>query len=214
MGCESIFDNDTAKLSLFDIEAVSAVAPSELDFEFDDLVLNSQAYRRAFARAQADSEQPQIHVVEGDLIDFSETQSSLDNSDAATIRELNQDLQGLNIGADSETQALLTGFIGEMTLQQPQPRTQPRIRPRRNSWDEQEEGFSRREIERPKNPGVLSSQKPSQEKPRVRYCDKCSEPITGQFVGALDGVWHVNCFTCDVSSPGIKYIQLRADPDR
>ncbi|KAJ4178871.1 hypothetical protein NW755_012893 [Fusarium falciforme] len=184
IGCESIFDNDTAKLSLFDIEAVSAVAPSELDFEFDDLVLNSQAYRRAFARAQADSEQPQIHVVEGDLIDFSEAQSSIDNSDAATIRELNRDLQGLSMVPDPQSQALGT----ESTLQQP--------RPRRNSWDAQEDSFSRREIERPKHPGVLSSQKPSQEKPRVRYCDKCSGPITGQFVRALDGVWHLDCFKC------------------
>ncbi|KAL2692546.1 hypothetical protein Neosp_002956 [[Neocosmospora] mangrovei] len=154
MGCESIFDNDTAKFSLFDIEAVSAVAPSELDFEFDDLVLNSQAYRRAFARAQADTEQPHIHVVEGDLIDFSEAQSSIDNSDAATIRELNQDLQGLSMGIDLETST------GETNLQQPQQR--------RNS-----------------------------------YCDKCSGPILGNFARALDGVWHIDCFTCADCNQGV-----------
>lgn len=199
MGCESIFDNDTAKLSLLDIEAVSAVAPSELDFEFDDLVLNSQVYRRAFARTQADTEQPHIHVVEGDLIDFSEAQSSIDNSDAATIRELNQDLQGLSMGADPETST------GETALQQP--------RPRRNSWDAQEDSFSLREIEHPENPGVQYSQKLPQEKPHARYCDKCSEPMPGNFVRALDGVWHIDCFTCAVSTAGLKYIQFRAHPD-
>lgn len=199
MGCESIFDNDTAKLSLFDIEAVSAVAPSELDFEFDDVVLNSQAYRRAFARAQADTEQTHIHIVEGDLIDFSEAQSSIDNSDAATIRELNQDLQGLSMGTDPET------ATGETTLQQP--------RPRRNSWDAQEDSFSLRKIERPENTGVQYSQNSPQEKPHDRYCDKCSEPITGRFVRALDGVWHIDCFTCAVSTTGLNYIQARAHPD-
>ncbi|UPK96067.1 hypothetical protein LCI18_007002 [Fusarium solani-melongenae] len=89
------------------------------------------------------------------------------------------------------------GPIGEMTLQQPQPR----IQIRRNSWDEQEKRFRRREIqreiERPKNPGVLSSQKPSQEKPRAGLkCDKCSEPVIARFVNSLGGVWHVDCFTC------------------
>ncbi|KAJ4324095.1 hypothetical protein N0V84_004061 [Fusarium piperis] len=168
MGCESIFDNDTARLSLFDIEPVSAIAPSELDFEFDDLVLNSQAYRRAFARAQAESDQQQIHIIEGDLIDFSETQSSLDNSDADTIRELNQDLQGLSMGPDPEAQEFGTESTGETTPQQ-----------RINSWDAQDSVFSRREIERPKKPGVQYSQNPPQEKPHTSpNCDKCSKPIT------------------------------------
>ncbi|RSL41096.1 hypothetical protein CEP54_015925 [Fusarium duplospermum] len=183
--CESIFDNDTAGPSLFGVEAVSAVAPSELDFDFDDLVLNSQAYRRAFARAQADSQQPQIHVVEGDLIDLSEAQSSIDNSDAETIQELNQDLQGLSMGENAETSTESTA------LQQ---------RRRRNSWNEQEDTFIPREIERQQNPGVHYSQKTSQESPRalraLPNCDKCKEPVGRQYVEDLGGLWHVDCFTC------------------
>jgi hypothetical protein len=34
-------------------DAASIAAPSELEFEFDDMVINSQAYRRAMAHAQA-----------------------------------------------------------------------------------------------------------------------------------------------------------------
>ncbi|GKU14615.1 unnamed protein product [Fusarium langsethiae] len=49
---QSIFDEDTSRLSFFGAEAMSNVAPSELDFQFDDLVINSNTYRRAFAKAK------------------------------------------------------------------------------------------------------------------------------------------------------------------
>ncbi|RTE81530.1 hypothetical protein BHE90_003933 [Fusarium euwallaceae] len=185
--CESIFDNDTARLSLFSVEAASLVAPSELDFDFDDLVLNSLAYRRAFAKAHADSQPPQIHVVEGDLIDLSEAQSSIDNSDAETVRELNQDLQGLSMGADPETSTEST------TLQQ---------QPRRNSWDEQEDSFIPREIEPQQNPDVPYTyyDQASEQTPRsartLPNCDKCKEHVGWQYVEELGVVWHPECFTC------------------
>lgn len=34
-------------------DVASVIAPSEINFEFDDLVINSQAYRRVFAQARA-----------------------------------------------------------------------------------------------------------------------------------------------------------------
>ena len=36
-----------------DMDVASVIAPSEMQFEFDDLVVNSQAYRRVFAQARA-----------------------------------------------------------------------------------------------------------------------------------------------------------------
>lgn len=33
-----------------------------------------------------------------------------------------------------------------------------------------------------------------------RTCKKCGEPLTGQFVRALDGTFHLDCFRCRVSS--------------
>ena len=33
-----------------------------------------------------------------------------------------------------------------------------------------------------------------------RICGKCGEPLQGQFVRALDNTFHLDCFTCHVSS--------------
>ena len=35
---------------------------------------------------------------------------------------------------------------------------------------------------------------------QVRICKKCGEPLTGQFVRALDGTFHLDCFKCRVST--------------
>lgn len=35
----------------------------------------------------------------------------------------------------------------------------------------------------------------------VRVCHKCGEQLTGQFVRALDGTFHLDCFKCRVSPP-------------
>lgn len=35
---------------------------------------------------------------------------------------------------------------------------------------------------------------------QVRTCKKCVEPLTGQFVRALDGTFHLDCFRCRVSA--------------
>ncbi|KAF4956008.1 hypothetical protein FGADI_4181 [Fusarium gaditjirri] len=75
MDVESIFDNDAVNLSFFHSEAVSGMAPSELDFEFDDVVINSQAYRRVFIKAR--SETQKLHVDDVD-------------SDTGTIKEADQ----------------------------------------------------------------------------------------------------------------------------
>lgn len=33
---------------------------------------------------------------------------------------------------------------------------------------------------------------------QLRICKKCGEPLTGQFVRALDGTFHLDCFKCRV----------------
>jgi hypothetical protein len=33
---------------------------------------------------------------------------------------------------------------------------------------------------------------------QLRMCKKCGEPLTGQFVRALDGTFHLDCFRCRV----------------
>ncbi|KAF5646573.1 GTPase-activating protein [Fusarium sp. NRRL 25303] len=60
MESESIFDSGVVNPSFFHLETISGNAPSELDFEFDNLVINSQAYRRAFVKTQSKSQPPQV----------------------------------------------------------------------------------------------------------------------------------------------------------
>lgn len=76
MDSESIFDNDAANLSFFHHEAASGYAPSELNFVFDDQVINSQAYRRVFVKAQSNI-QP-LHFEDVD-------------SDTGTVKEVDKD---------------------------------------------------------------------------------------------------------------------------
>lgn len=35
---------------------------------------------------------------------------------------------------------------------------------------------------------------------QLRTCKKCGEPLTGQFVRALDGTFHLDCFRCRVGT--------------
>lgn len=37
-----------------------------------------------------------------------------------------------------------------------------------------------------------------------RICQKCNEPLTGQFVRALGGTFHLECFKCEVSDWPVK----------
>lgn len=48
-------------------------------------------------------------------------------------------------------------------------------------------------------PGPRSHTKSPGSTPRV--CKKCGEPLVGQFVRALGGTYHLECFRCEVSLP-------------
>lgn len=61
---------------------------------------------------------------------------------------------------------------------------------------------------RPSRDQERSRDLPLREKPRTnsstegrkpqRICKKCGEPLTGQFVRALEGTFHLDCFRCQV----------------
>lgn len=65
-------------------------------------------------------------------------------------------------------------------------------------------------------PGEASSEQQLAERPRgnrkpsavkeQRTCGKCGNHLTGQFVRALGGTYHLECFTCHVSSSGLEHI--------
>jgi hypothetical protein len=60
------------------------------------------------------------------------------------------------------------------------------------SWDD--EGDPRQSQERNRSRGRNGRQASAGQ----RICKKCGEPLTGQFVRALDGTFHLDCFKCRV----------------
>ncbi|KAF4435520.1 hypothetical protein F53441_13492, partial [Fusarium austroafricanum] len=75
---QSIFDKDASRLSFFGAETTSNFAPSELDFQFDDLVINSNTYRRAYAKAHTENQESHKQAEDKDV-----------NSDSATSKAVN-----------------------------------------------------------------------------------------------------------------------------
>lgn len=170
---------------MFADDLVSVVAaPSELNFEFDDFVLNSQAYRRVFAKAQ--SQHVQVQTITEDLIDLSD--NTLEIAAAATVRYLHEDLAGLDINQRPSSQ------------HERPPQSRP-ISP-----FSQSKSFGLLEVQR----GFLAEghkfgeegkELVSQSKPATatsKTCARCNEPIRGRRVLALNHRWHLECFTCIV----------------
>jgi hypothetical protein len=89
---ESIYSQDD-RMSVYSARA-SMLASFELDFDFDDIVVNSAAYRRVLSAAKQGSSISKYDVPVGDLIDF---------SDDATFRQQAEclpDLEGLGLTKD------------------------------------------------------------------------------------------------------------------
>ncbi len=66
-----------------------------------------------------------------------------------------------------------------------------RDRDRERDRDAESRRSDERNLSRPRNGRTASGQ--------LRICKKCGEPLTGQFVRALDGTFHLDCFRCRVS---------------
>jgi hypothetical protein len=81
-------------------DAASIVAPSELEFDFDDLVVSSHVYRK-IVHAQAKSQTPEIQEPAlGDLIDLTDTPTPREEGLLPAVSpEMFQDLQDLTIHA-------------------------------------------------------------------------------------------------------------------
>ncbi|KAF5695588.1 GTPase-activating of the rho rac family (LRG1) [Fusarium denticulatum] len=177
---QSIFDEDTARLSLF--EATSNIAPSELDFQFDDLVINSSAYRRAFAKAHAENQKSHKRV---------EDQAA--DTDSATPRGISSN-ESMTLSKDTPlgiSQISLCDVIeasGEEGGLSPGSQTDS---PEKASEEEKNQTVN---INSSNSEDLTFSQAVSQP-----VCNKCLYDITGRSVTALGYAWHPNCFVCYVS---------------
>ncbi|KAI8722668.1 LIM zinc-binding domain-containing protein [Fusarium sp. LHS14.1] len=206
MESQSIFDHENTRLSLFDVEAISAVAPSELDFDFDDIVLDSQAYRRVFAQAQSDANlKSQVTVKEG---------ISLHISTATTLERLNGDLQVLNLIpasrlqqspslCSSSSESISTVLGGQESV----PGETDDFSPQQGG-----EGTGVRDrtdlgIQEPRESSQLTNRS-------GRTCSKCSSAIIGQYVEEQGKVFHPDCFTCADCGEAIekRFFPLRDNP--
>lgn len=224
MESESIFDNNAANLSFFHVEAVSGNAPSELDFEFDDLIVNSQAYRRVFIKAQAETKQPEIEEVDSDT----GTVRGLDKVPALSHKN---SISLLRVSRD-KAMAFAKGLVGSTFEMEKvdncsdggyKPRALPivdtstcsgcckiitsyGVRVLEKSWHV--ECFNSidcgKSLENDHHPSTEGNDVPSKlicEEDYVRRrdvkCFKCHETISGDSITALNRWYHPHHFTCD-----------------
>ncbi|KAK0616165.1 hypothetical protein B0T14DRAFT_522647 [Immersiella caudata] len=178
--------------SILDADDVSVVAPSDLDFEFDDLVVNSQAYRRALARAHAKTrpQDPAGPLVEdlGDLIDF---------SDALTIGE--QPAPNVERPAaleDLEGLVIISGPLARTRTIEVENPTEPADGAETDSKSISE---PQREVGKPETRNANLRTQGVLPVPKLNVpCRKCGGRITGRFVRipGKEGEFHVECIRC------------------
>ncbi|KAG9496514.1 hypothetical protein J7337_011290 [Fusarium musae] len=190
IGSESIFNKDAARLSLF--EAPSNFAPSELDFQFDDLVINSSAYRRAFAKAHTENQKSHKQVEDDPANPDSNTPNIREFKLVTPSNDTPRGISQITLSDTSEAAAEDEGLY---------PKSQS------GSLNEAtgEETYQTAHTNGSDSQDLLFSQDVSQ-----LVCNKCSVDITGRCVSALGNAWHPNCFVCYVSST-IRISEVRTD---
>lgn len=200
----SIYDRNDDDESILAPEVVSISAATELEFEFDDMVINSAAYRRVFMQARA-KEYADTSKAVGDLIDLSDS-PIVPPSETRPVSNVLRDLEGLSL------QALERKSTPDTAHESPP------------AADTVAGGNSM--VPKPANPGLEEIPTPhisnstdtaksgakKDEGARTR-CPKCSEFISGRFikvpppndygpfpeaVGMLDVAMHPDCLLCEV----------------
>jgi hypothetical protein len=98
---ESIFSQED-RMSVYSA-ADSMMASSELEFDFDDIIVNSAAYRRALVAAKQQNLAPHIEEVHSDLIDLSDDatlrRAPIEDR-AEDVAAISSDLLGLSFSTD------------------------------------------------------------------------------------------------------------------
>ncbi|KAK4952169.1 Rho-type GTPase activating protein Rga1 [Elasticomyces elasticus] len=231
------------------------MASSELEFDFDDIIVNSAAYRRALATARhqhATFQSPQPAEPDGDLIDFSDSNTirQLPVGSANTdMQAISEDLLGIRFSIAMDDPILTPERYTELPLDeassdasrlrlveapgtQALPNTETAVGGLSSSTtpapgastSTDELDFTRSsevlEVQSPSSgtrsstaspSSALSTRGPSGASPsspassvsnardrsQQRVCHKCNKVLSGQFVRALGGTYHLECFTCN-----------------
>ncbi|KAK5720297.1 hypothetical protein LTR15_007570 [Elasticomyces elasticus] len=222
------------------------MASSELEFDFDDIIVNSAAYRRALAAARRQHDilqSPQPAEVDGDLIDFSDSNTirRFPVGDVNTdMQAISEDLLGIRFSIAMDDPILTPERYAELPLDeagsalgiQTLPNAEAAIGGLSSSTTPMpgasnltdELDFTRSsevlEVQSPSSgtrsstaspSSALSTRGPSgaspsspassvsnaKDRPQQRVCHKCNKVLSGQFVRALGGTYHLECFTCN-----------------
>lgn len=100
----SIYGKDNREGSIYSTD-ISVNAPSELEFDFDDQIVNSKVYRRMLAQAMAKGNLGPTEIIEGDLIDF---------SDEATLKGRPAEEEDVTDGAAKLLEGLVMSNVDEV----------------------------------------------------------------------------------------------------
>jgi hypothetical protein len=204
----SIYDPLDQTCPPFTHDAASIVAPSELEFEFDNMVINSQAYRRAIAYAKAKTKpfDSQAEHSLSDLIDLTDSPTIREGGTAtAAIPAVLQELQELTLhepparkqtadysGIQTTERSSATGeLVNDTTMVVAEPEEVPTTCLMGHS-----RSITPTELVRPENKFENSGPK---------RCRKCGGVLTGEFLRVTtkdeyksSKLFHFDCFRCAV----------------
>lgn len=209
----SIYDATHNENENINPDGGSIMAASDIEFGFDDLVIDSRAYRRAFvsarSRAQAPSEVGDgfVDLVEvGDLIDLSDP-LGIPNQEPCDIalNAIHEDLNGLTLQGPPDREKRKDAI-------QDNPETNWTAQSVPISAESEQDSLTPAAAAQAQAPAIsrdihaslLKIENPASTKP---ICFKCKKILTGVFVrpppsvGGVEGqgrVFHFDCFTCAV----------------
>lgn len=184
------------------------VAPSELEFEFDDMVINSQAYRRvmAYAKAKTKPSDPQTEDSLGDLIDLTDRATIGEGGTAtAELPAVFQELQDLTIHEPPTRRQ--TAGSGVLPSVEPLSATGGLVNDTTMVVAEPEDALTTSPMghSRSTTPTQLVRSGHELEGSGPKRCGKCGLGLPGQCVRISSkdehgrSLWfHLECFTCEV----------------
>ncbi|KAG7293480.1 hypothetical protein NEMBOFW57_003531 [Staphylotrichum longicolle] len=225
----SIYDQPDRTSTRVTQDAMSMVAPSELEFEFDDMVINSQAYRRvmAYAKAKTKPSDPQTEDSLGDLIDLTDRVTIGEGGTAtAELPAVFQELQDLTIH-EPPTQRQTAGS-GVLPSAEPLSATGGLVNDTTMVVAEPGEALTTSPM------GHSRSTTPTQLDCKTQIarkffpldniflcetdffrrldllCSACGKALRGSYVSDKDRKYHIDHFTCE--APGCQFVFGPDDP--
>lgn len=165
-------------------ESCRAYQPSEIEFDFDDQLVNSQVYRRMLAKALAKEKDPIDHGADSEI-------SKIVHHKAVTPEEQEK---ALGPAIEQLTQIIVTANV-EGQLQYHSMKTASRPPTELGTREDTAPKSAEQDLSPLSVDQTMPVPRslPSRAHPK---CSKCEADITAQYVLALGKRLHQDCFTC------------------